>query len=185
MKKLSILIIIILLGIIGFGGFTYYKKMNPTVDTSFLKGELVKASELTTAKLTLKGITTYDNNEKMLKKTKFVMEYKANVRAGINLEDVVIESDPVEKIIYITIPEASILEVKVDNSSIKYYDQQSGWFNGDDKIDADKAKLQAEQEAGEDAKASGIIELANEQSETLIKGILANAIPDGYTIIKK
>jgi len=33
-----------------------------------------------------------------------------------------------------------------------------------------------------EAVSTGILELANSQSETLIKGILANAIPDGYEI---
>ena len=40
----------------------------------------------------------------------------------------------------------------------------------------------AEESAKKEAANMGILEFANEQAENLVKGILANAIPDGYTI---
>ena len=49
-------------------------------------------------------------------------------------------------------------------------------------MDLGKALSLAEKDAMEYAKSTGILDLENQQSETLIKGILANAIPNGYTM---
>jgi hypothetical protein len=109
------------------------------------------------------------------------MVYTATVRAGINIDEVKIESNNIDKI-YITIPDAQIQEAKVDPSSIKYFDEKFALFNVNGKEDSNKAIVLAEGAAIEEAANTGILELANSQSETLIKGILANAIPDGYII---
>jgi dsDNA-binding SOS-regulon protein len=60
--------------------------------------------------------------------------------------------------------------------------EQFALFNVDEKEDLTRALAAAEKDAMEYAKTTGILELANQQSETLVKGILANAIPSGYTI---
>ena len=86
------------------------------------------------------------------------------------------------KKIYITLPEAEIFEAKVDPNDIKFYGAGFALFNVDEKEDLARALAAAEKDAMEYAKTTGILELANQQSETLVKGILANAIPSGYTI---
>ena len=48
--------------------------------------------------------------------------------------------------------------------------------------EAREIKTKMISDAKEEAKNMGILNLANQQSEALIKGILANAIPEGYTM---
>ena len=110
------------------------------------------------------------------------MCYSTIIRAGINLKNVKIDSDGFQKKIYITIPKAEIFEAKVDPNDIKFYGTGFALFNVNEKEDLSKALSLAEKDAMEYAKNTGILELANQQSETLIKGILANAIPNGYTM---
>ena len=74
------------------------------------------------------------------------------------------------------------LAVKVDPNNIKFYGTGFALFNVNEKEDLGKALSLAEKDAMEYAKKTGILDLANQQSETLIKGILANAIPNGYTM---
>lgn len=160
--------------------FIYHRKS--AVDTDFLNSLLSKSSELTAAKLKITGMSEFhDEGVKFLNKSDFIMVYTATVRAGINIDEVKIESNNIDKI-YITIPDAQIQEAKVDPSSIKYFDEKFALFNVNGKEDSNKAIVLAEGAAIEEAANTGILELANSQSETLIKGILANAIPDGYII---
>ena len=142
-------------------------------DTEYLNALVSKSSELT--KYTDEGID-------IINKADFTMVYKATVRAGINVDEVEITSDDENKIIYVSIPKATVQEIKIDNSSIEYFDQKFALFNTDEKEDNNKAIALAEEAAEKEAANMGVLELANEQSATLIKGILANAIPDGYII---
>ena len=157
------------------------------VDTIFLKQILTKSSELTTAKLTITGLSDYhDEGVYIFNRADFTMCFTAVIRAGINLENVQIDSDPIQKKILITIPEAEIMDVKVDPNNIKFYGTGFALFNVNEKEDLAKALSLAEADARKEASSTGILDLANQQSETLIKGILANAIPKGYTMeVKK
>ena len=156
---------------------------NSKVDTAYLSELLTKSSELTTAQLTIKGLSEYhDEGVYIFNKSDFTLYYTTTIRAGINLENVKITSDAIKKKIYITIPEAEIFEAKVDTNDIKIYGSGFALFNTNEKEDMAKAISLAEEDAMEYAKTTGILELANEQSETLIKGLLVNAIPSGYTI---
>ena len=157
------------------------------VDTIFLKQILTKSSELTTAKLTITGLSDYnDEGVYIFNRADFTMCFTAIIRAGINLENVQIDSDPIQKKILITIPEAEIMDVKIDPNNIKFYGTGFALFNVNEKEDLAKALSLAEADAKKEASSTGILDLANQQSETLIKGILANAIPKGYTMeVKK
>lgn len=156
---------------------------NSKVDTAYLNELLTKSSELTTAKLTIKGLSEYhDEGVYIFNKSDFTLYYTTTIRAGINLENVKITSDAIKKKIYITIPEAEIFDAKVDTNDIKVFGSGFALFNTNEKEDMAKALSLAEEDAMEYAKTTGILELANEQSETLIKGLLVNAIPSGYTI---
>lgn len=183
-KKLRIVEIALAVGIIAvicIWLFAYNSK--PKADTEYMNALLSKSSELTTAKLNYTGMTKYeDTGVSIINKADFIMVYKATVRAGINVDEVKITADDANKIIYVSIPSAVIQEVKVDTSSIEYFDEKFAIFNTDEKEDSNTAIALAESSAMEEAANMGILEWANEQSATLVSGILANAIPDGYEI---
>lgn len=182
-KKIVGIIIIALVCI--FIVFWINKKSD--IDTTFLTQILTKSSELTTAKLTITGLSDYhDEGVYIFNRSDFTMCYTTTIRAGINLEKVKINSDSAQKKIYITIPDAEIFEAKVNPNDIKFYGTGFALFNVNEKEDLSKALSLAEKDAMEYAKQTGILDVANQQSETLIKGLLTNAIPNGYTIeVKK
>ncbi len=156
---------------------------NSKVDTTYLTELLTRSSELTTAKLTIKGLSEYhDEGVYVFNKSDFTLYYTTTIKAGVNLENVKITTDSIKKKIYITIPKAEIFEAKVDTNDIKIFGSGFAIFNTNEKEDMAKAISLAEEDAKEYAKTTGILELANEQSEALIKGLLTNAIPSGYTI---
>lgn len=147
-----------------------------------IKAELSVASELTTAKLEYSGYKLYsDEGIPFLTKANFLMVYDATVRAGIDVNDAEIEVDNDKNIIWLTIPKAEIQDIKVDLNSIKFYDEKFSLFNFNEKEDGVKAQALAEIEAKEKASKMGILELADKQSEAIIKGILEDAVPKNYT----
>ena len=110
------------------------------VDTTFLTQILTKSSELTTAKLKITGLSEYhDEGVYVFNRSDFTMCFTATVRAGINLENVKIESDSIQKKIFITIPDAEIFEVKVDPNNLKFYGTGFSLFNVNEKEDIAKA----------------------------------------------
>ena len=179
-KRRTIAFGIIVLVIIALCVFPFIYNGKATVDTESLNTLLSKSSELTSAKLTITAMSEFkDTGLPILNKANFTMVYDATVRAGINIDEVKIESNNVDTI-YISIPKAQIQEAKVDASSIKYFDEKLALFNVNEKEDANKAIALAEEDAMKEAAKTGLLEMADTQSEALIKGILANAIPDGY-----
>ena len=164
-------------------GLLFIYNGKSTVDTEQMNLLLSKSSELTAAKLKITAMSEFkDTGIVFINRSDFIMVYTATVRAGINIDEVKISADNVAKKIYITIPEAEIQEVKVDPTSIKYFDEKLALFNVNEKEDSNRAVALAEEAAKKEAANTGILELANQQSATLIKGILANAIPNGFEI---
>ena len=111
-----------------------------TVDTEYLIAKLQSASELTTAKLNFTGMSKYnDKGVAIINKSNFIMVFEATARAGIDVKEIKIKSDDFNKKVIVEIPEAKILDVKVDLNSIKYFDQKFALFNFNSKEDANKA----------------------------------------------
>lgn len=156
---------------------------NDKVDTTYILTQLEKASELTTAKLNFTGMTEYkDDGLVVLNKSNFKMVYKATARAGIDVKEVKIDVDDFNKVVWLTIPKAKILDVKVDMESIKYFDEKFSLFNFNSKDDANKANAQVEKGAIEELENMGILEMANNQAEALIKGLIQDSVPKNYEI---
>lgn len=178
----SVSLAIILLGILCVITYNYA----PETDTTSLNKLLSEASDLTTAKLNITNITEYkDEGIKILNRSDFIMVYDATVWAGIDMEKIEIVPDDLNKVIYVSIPKATIQDAKVDSSTIKYFDEKFSLFNVNEKDDANNAVALAEKSVKEEAVKTGILELADKQSATLIEGLLSEAIPEGYKLDAK
>ncbi len=179
-KKIIVVVLLIIAAIAVYFGIKLSSE--PTVDNTYLSSVLSKSSELTTSKLNYTGMTEYhDSGVKIINRSDFIMVYKATVRAGINVKDVKSEVDQEKKVITLYIPKAEIQEVKVDPKTIKYFDEDFALFNVDEKEDSNKAIALAEDAAEKEAAYMGILKLADEQSEALIKGILSTDMTKDYT----
>ena len=153
------------------------------VSTELLISTLEKCGELTTIKLNYAGVTEYeDSGIDWINAKDFTMVYRATLQAGIDLEKVEIEVDKKEKTVWVTIPDAEIFDVNVDGASVEFYSKKIALFNFDSKEDAAKAIDMAEEEAAKEAVSTGVLKAADEQAETLIKGILSDVVPKDYEI---
>lgn len=183
-KKLTIalsIVIIAILAILYIWIFAYNR--HEKIDSKQISMLLSKESELTTAKLNGTGFSVYkDKGIKIWNRSDFLMTYDYTVRAGVDMEKVEVKVDEKDRIVFLKVPKAEIFDVKVAPDTIKYYDTKFALFNVNEKEDAVKAQTEAEKHAKEAAKGTGILEMANEQAEMLIKGILAGGIPKDYKI---
>lgn len=153
------------------------------IDTSYILAKLEKSSELTTSKLTYDGFNWYkDTGISLINRGDFMMVYTATARAGIDISKVKITTEYITKTIVISLPKAEILDIKVDPGSIKYYDEKFALFNFDKKEDANDAQKSAEEKARTDLENFGILKSADEQAEVLIKGLIQDMIPKGYSL---
>lgn len=183
--KITVITTLIIVAIIAIAIYIYNK--NKKIDTTYLTAKLEKSSELTTAKLTFKGIYEYDDEGiAVMNKSNFVMVYEATARAGIDVKEVKIEQDDFKPIVWVTIPKAKVLDIKVDTNSIKYLKTDFTLLNTNPKEDANKANSLAEKDAKTEVEQMGILEAADQQAEALVKGLIQDIVPKKYEIqIKK
>ena len=183
-KIIFIISVILIIAILIIGVIVFCKEEK--ADFSYLNLLLEKSSELTTAKLKIRGIEKYEDAGAMIiNRADFIMVYSATIRAGVELKEVKIEPNPIGKEIVIVLPKAKVFDSHVDQNDIQYFDEKLALFNVDSKEDANKACALAEQDAIKEAEETGILEFAETEAEYVIKDILTPALPDGYTLIVK
>ncbi len=163
--------------------------LTPDIDVAYLNTALKEASELTTAKLRINGLVDFkDTGIIILNRSDFTMRYTAEISAGIDVSKVVISNDDVDhenKKIVVKIPKATVFKPNVYHGDeyIKFYDEKFALYNVNEKEDLSKALALAEDDAKKEAVNSGLLKLADKQSEVLIKGILSDALsPTGYSV---
>lgn len=189
-RIISIVLVAVIVATVGIIAINTKKAK---VDTQLLINTIEKSSELTTSKLTITGYAEYtDTGISFLTKSDFKMLYKANVRIGIDIEDVKIDKNIVNKKIVVNIPKAEVLDVKIlqgkdkdGKDNLRFFDEKFALFNVNEKEDLSTALALAEESAIKEVEEMGSLKMADEQSAVLIKGILANAIPNGYEIVVK
>lgn len=181
-KILKIIILLLAVGVVA-ALVTLNHNKKQAVDTTYIISTLEKASELTTAKLNYTGMSKFeDSGIPFISKSNFSIVYKATARAGIDVKEIKIDVDNAKQIVFITIPKAKVLDVKVDASTIQFFDTKFSLFNINAKEDGMKALSLAEEEAKKEVANMGVLEMADEQSEALVKGLIQDAVPKEYKI---
>ena len=155
-----------------------FMSAEPSLSVETITAKIEAASDLVTSKVTLKGVVAEfsDGGWWFFNKGDFVLVYTSEVKAGIDVKKVDLTVDDGQKIVYIYVPKAEILSVKILPESIKYYNESFALLNFDKKEDANRAQKMAEEVAEKDALGAGVLEAANTQSEILIRGILEEVV---------
>ena len=180
-KKMQIGIgMVLLIGLVGAAALFLYNGKEK-VDSEYIVTLLEKSIELTTAKLHYTGMSEYkDTGVPILNRADFIMVYEATARIGIDLKNVEVKVDASKERIYLTIPKAEVIDVKVNQDKTHYFDNKFALLNLNEKEDGNKANVLAEQEAEKEIEKMGVLEMADTQAETLIKGILKDVVPKEY-----
>lgn len=146
-------------------------KSVPQIDISYVNSKFREMGELTTAEMTYDGLLRYDQGSiPLLTKHGFLMSYSAYVRAGIDFSKVRVwlEGDTV----VVSIPEAVVQVMYVDNDSIVIYDESHALFEGDGKDHLKTALVEAEADAAQNLDTEMVLRRANEQAESIVRNLV-------------
>ena len=166
-----------------FPGFGFLgEQTNEIVVTdTFLESRLEAASELTTAKFIYSGVLDYDSGGVVLiNRSRFSMFYSAVVRAGIDVEDIGIEVD--DKTVTLTIPSATIMDVHIDPTSLRFFDEKSGIVSSNSHNETAEA-LQLVEEDIRKVDMTQQISFANEQLDDIMRGLFEGVIGDRELVL--
>ena len=183
--------VILMIGAMGFafyaGTFSklhdlLYPPEEPVMTEAFISGRLEAASELTSAKYIYSGIMDYSEGSiPGINKTTFSMYYEATVRAGIpDMSAIGIEVS--KGTVTVTLPATRIIDVHIHPDSLRFFDQRGSIFHTNDHDQVVSALKMVEQDA-KDADMSELLDLADEQLEVVIRGMLADTIGDNELVI--
>ena len=182
-KKIGILAIVMAVIVFALYIWLFVYNSEPEITTEQLNVMISESSELTAAKLNGKGYSIYeDEGIPIINRSDFMMIYDYTVRAGFDVKDVTVDVSNIAKTVTVKVPKSKILDVKVNSKSLQFYDEDFALFNVDEKEDLRSALTAAEVDVYKDSAASGILEYADKQSKTLIKGIIGGAIPEEYSL---
>lgn len=168
-------------GICGY--LRYSEPAEPELTSAFVSSRLEAVSELTTARLTYTGLIRYSEGKiPFLTKNSFSMIYTAKVRAGVDIQQAKIDIQ--EEQVVITLPECEVQSVEIDEASIEFYDEQWALFNRTEKEDVIDMVAAAKADVMEKADLEGLLQNARIQTESIIKGLLEDAIGERTLIIQ-
>lgn len=112
-------VVIIALSALGISRVVKSAADNREVITVSTLERIINASELSTFTAVYNGIAQVMNEEEP-DKIDYYVSYEAKVNAGIDFDAILIEMDPDEKAIHITVPEVHITNTSVDVASLDY-----------------------------------------------------------------
>lgn len=185
MNKVKKIIIIVIMILLAFCIFTTVTKYIPKhVTSTAIMKNIEASSELTTAKITYRGLHKYeDQGVWVINKGDFTMVYTAIIRTGFNIDEMNIKVNNFTKKVTVKIPKAKILDVNIDEGSMEFYDSKFTLFNLDVKSDVTKAINEAKEDAKKNVLNDVDLEFANQQSEILVRGLIQKSTPRDYEIV--
>ena len=163
------------------------QKQAATISAEEVQEQLEKCSDLTTAKLTYKGIVHFTEGQiKYITKNEFNMQYTAKAVAGIDMSQVTVDvQEPADgnsgKVI-ITLPKATVQDVTIDEDSLAFYDERTALFNKVNHEDVQDALTAAKEDATKNMGKKALIRDAQDQAEEVIRGFVSSVLPAGYEL---
>lgn len=189
-KIISIVLIVV---IIGIGGFLGYKKItekislkvdhNTTNSIEIVKEKLENTAQLNTGSYLCTDVLTRRDSKEIkgwkipLTEKSFIVSYDGVVRAGIkDLSKAQIYQNG--DTIIVKLPKVEITAVEIDNNSFKKLDQSNNIFNPITIDDLNDAQKELKSKMENRAIEKGILEMAQNNAEEILEGILKGANDD-------
>lgn len=158
-------------------GGALFGKSEPVMSQEFVVERLKEVAKLVASEMTLRDVVTYEQTQfRSTKRTLLVVT--ARVSAGIDLRhDTEVRIDSAAKRIIISLPPAQIMGVDVINMTT--YDERAGLWNPFTAEDRDVIQGRIRAQFLTAARASGILQHADESAMHVLTELLAR---DGYTV---
>lgn len=173
---IGLVIIAITLAMVGLLHGNPWNKREAKILTDSYLEKVVEISALSTAKYRYAGIAQVYKDEKH-KKLKCNVKYNAEVKAGIDMDDIEIHADNENKVIRVSLPDIQLKAYIVDEDPIEF-------MPDDVRVDLNEAIAVCEQDALEEANNSTELKKsATENLKNTIEALLYPVLKEyGYSI---
>lgn len=178
-KRIKCIIVIVLICILVLGGILlkvhFAKKAEPKVSYSNVYSEKVKGiSELAVLSTTYSGITEVRNKWFIdVLDEVALMEYKAEVKVGVDLSKAKVKVDDDKRTIDIKLPAADTVDINILKSSIKW--DEVSWNKLEGKQFVMQGLKQAESECREKTDKTDMVKKANMRAKKLVEDMFEGA----------
>ena len=115
--------------------------------------------------------------------SKYIYSYDGVVKAGLDFAGIEVQVDDANRIVTVLLPEIEILDVNIDNDSLKIYDESQSIFTPLHISDVNEAQIELKEQVRQTAIDNGILEEAEKNARTIIGGFLSGTMDlKNYTI---
>ena len=145
-------------------------------DSTAILNRVVPIQELALVKYNYSGVIGYKDFLKILKmnvpltEKSFLLKYNGYIKAGVDFENMKVEVSG--KDVHISLPRAKILDVSIDEKSIKVYNESMNAFNPLTISDYNKAIVREKETMSNSAISQGILRDAAKHAEILLTTIM-------------
>ena len=145
-------------------------------DSTALLNRVVPIQELALVKYNYSGVIGYKDFLKILKlnvpltEKSFLLKYNGYIKAGVDFENMKVEVSG--KDVHISLPRAKILDVSIDEKSIKVYNESMNAFNPLTISDYNKAIVREKETMSNSAISQGILRDAAKHAEIVLTTIM-------------
>lgn len=150
----------------------------PQISSDLVKQELQSVKELTTLKYNYTNVGSFENENEFygikipFTLKKFIISYDGQLSAGIDLDEIEVSVDDVNKKINISLPEAKILYHQIDEDSLTIFDEKNSIFNQLKVEDFKEFRINEMKKVEDEIIEKGFLEQADSQSKKAIVDIL-------------
>lgn len=115
--------------------------------------------------------------------SKYIYSYDGVVKAGLDFAGIEVQVDDANRTVTVLLPEIEILDVNIDNDSLKIYDESQSIFTPLHISDVNEAQIELKEQVRQTAIDNGILEEAEKNARTIISGFLSGTMDlKNYTI---
>ncbi|MBR2067626.1 MAG: DUF4230 domain-containing protein [Solobacterium sp.] len=187
MEKVIIVLLLLIIGVmlgVFIANTLARKKKNESITSSLISEKISDCSDLTTCNLVYVDLVKYEQGSiPLVTKKAFSMIYSANIRAGIDLSEAVVDVKP--KTVTITLPETVIQSIEVDTNSLRFYDERFALFNWQNKEDIAAAISAAREDAEKNVNLDKLKQQARLQAEKVVYKLVEPTVGEERKLIVK
>lgn len=147
-------------------------------NSSTVLNKIVHIQELALVKHNYVGVIGYNDSKKIMSlpipftEKYFLLKYNGYIKAGVDFEKIKVDVNEVDKSVHVVMPKAKILDVVIDENSIKVYNESDNAFNPIKISEYNDAIKREKNIMRKDAYDSGILEDANKQAKLAVTSLL-------------
>ena len=109
-------------------------------------------------------------------KSKYIYSYDGVVKAGLDFAKIDVQVDDENRTVTVKLPEIEILDVSIDNDSLKIYDESQSIFTPLHIADVNEAQIELKKQVRQTAIDNGILDEARRNAKTIIGGFLSGTM---------